>query len=679
MHYTKAEHWPSYKRAISQTGQATGKETKAKDRGSPTPSPYRALGAKSPVCENHRQTEREYSTVKAIVKAESQRKLDQALERAQTAAQLSRPICLTSMYVRPGSAVNTLSHDWTITAVPGDPVDSTPEENSERNSEGKPRYASSSEFGNGYRQRDGRPISAHDLLPQKNRPVFLQSYRHPAGTWESSDYDDFFQQQSKNPYYFRDAVKDTTAQPKMKPSLSSKSSNAGSYESLKRQKLIVSYLRREMMREKSIVVPLGSIPAALQVKGSNTTLYNHPRQPKGPHRPRSQDSFGDTPLHSVRTGCDKETLCKKPTSAPQGRSSTPQSSAQNTTSKMRSPRSLYRDMGVVTEYRLKMASLTSQPDKGVVLPQRPVTAAPTLREPYMGSQSSKNVIAPFKMGQDTKLVGLVLVRPKSSKDSNNSVTMKAAASVNNHVGCGFETKKRLLKGTSTPILSAKVPLDTRQPRTLRAPSASKSPSYIKGVKYGEVVEQKLTRPTKEGGGLPEKNSTRGVEGKTELLSKSPRSLSLSVFLPRESNEDSLCHRADALPFETNKGPKGAPNDFTQAADYSKNSYQYHQSGKAFSSNSLRYSNFGAPIVGSSGDKTNQHHNSDGHCLLQGTGCISNGPTSEPVPSQQDRLRVVHCELFGPDLCQDCQVQRDRADVQTWQQAVHPDVGTGKKN
>ncbi|RUS90456.1 hypothetical protein EGW08_001797, partial [Elysia chlorotica] len=59
-------------------------------------------------------------------------------------------------------------------------------------------------------------------------------------------------------------------------------------------------------------------------------------------------------------------------------------------------------------------------------------------------------------------------------------------------------------------------------------------------------------------------------------------------------------------------------------------------------------------------------------------CKCAAPTHSPLDNQQGRLRVLHCELFGPELCQDCQVHMERADVYTWQQAVHPDVGTDIK-
>ncbi|GFR87497.1 hypothetical protein ElyMa_006078200 [Elysia marginata] len=657
MRYTRAENWPGYKMIALKPRVETSFEDKPP---SPSlPSSYRALGTRSPVCENHQQAEQEYSTVKAIVKAESQRKLDQALKLAQL-AQPPRSVCLSNMYVRPGSAA---SQDYAAMSphsamMPGDSNSS--------HIQARQNRVSASEYGKEGRSRERRPISAYEFLSEKNHPVSLQNSKSPFGTWESSEYADRLHKQNNTFFYFRDNIKDAHAPSKP----SSKSGHLNSFESSKRQRLIFSYLRREMMMERSIVVPLGSIPVTLQVKGNNSRLYNYPKHGQSSW---NKDHFAETPLHSVRFDGHKENTPSKAATALHTRSSALHTPAQNVTSRAKSPRPAFRDLGVVSEYKLKMASLATESNKLVALPQRPATAAPSIssREKNIAqTETMSSDKMPLDLDRDTRLDGLRHVRPKSSRGNDNTVGIKVSETVN----AKPENEERNLTGktnASTSFASSKSSIDANNIKNWAMLPAGKSPSFIKGVKYGEQVKKIQGTPAKQAKDLPE-SSSEGVEGKTELLSQTPRRLSLSVFLPRETNDDSMCHRADTFSSGPNKDMKAAVTGC--AITGRKTHKSHHRDG----GNSSLYrgqlgSSPGQFVLPSARDNGYRRYSDNSYGFRQSTECAI-------LPeSQQKRLKVLHCELFGPDLCQDCQVHVERADVDTWQRAVHPDVGTDMKS
>ena len=634
-----------------------GSENKATCRGSPTPPSYRALGAKSPVCETHRKAEQEYSAVKAVVKAESQRKLDLALKKVQS-TRTTRSACLTNMFVRPKSAVAGLSQVWEE-MTHSDPNSSISVEFYGPNSEGERQYDFASENGKGNPHRNGQPISANNIMLGKNRLVFMPKYQAPS---ENSEDVDLLQQNYRDFFYFRDNMKEAATPSDIKACTGSKSSNWTSYEPSRRQKLIFSYLRREMRREKSIVVPLGSIPATLQVKGHNSGFYSYPRlfQSK---KSTTQDHKSEAPSRSVQ----QINRASKPFSTPLPRSPSPvKTPVQNITPRSKPTKTVYRDLGVVTEYKLKMASLMTQPDQMVTLSHRPATAGPLnySRDHVTETQTSNSNVIALKIAQDTRQDIIHQMRPKSARGNDGTMAMTIPTQENQQ-GARLESRahNRPEKSSNNSSFS-KSSYDARKIRSLTTVPTGKNLSFVKGVKYGETVERKQIKESKE---VPLVTS-RGVEGKTELSSKSPRSLSLSVFLPRETNEEPLCHRADTFSRKTNNAATG----FTPNHDQTNKCIQ-RQSNSPNRSSSLHYSHVGSTLTAPEQKETSPCDSNNTCGLNQSVA----PPTLTPVNCQKGHLRVLHCELFGPELCQDCQVHMDRADVYTWQQAVHPDVGTGR--
>ncbi|GFN89964.1 hypothetical protein PoB_001647000 [Plakobranchus ocellatus] len=656
MHYIRAEQWPNYRTHCLKPGLPGSSEPKSNGRVSPTAVSYRALGTKSPVCEKHQHAEREYSAVKAIVKAESQRKLEQALKQAQTNSS-ARTVCLTDMYIRPGSATATVPYDWSST-------DSLTDEFNVSRTQTKQRFESVSEFGAGYRHGDGRPISANDLLPQKNRPVFLQNHATVSGPWDK-EYSVQFGL-DKN-LFFKENIK--PLKKKGSPSTS---------ESSKRHKLIFSYLRREMMRERSVVVPLGSVPAALQVKGNITRLHNYPRQVKSAGRSQSRERFVSASPRSINSHEKDESAATDLTFKPQRPgSSTMLKPARSNSPQARPSRQIYSDPGIMTEYRLKMASLTTQPRVSTAHSLRPATAASTTRSPQEaiigGVQPDNGHRRTDQKQTDPTSKSQMILRPKSSIGNNLPPTTKNSQYIDRVRNNGSQSRE----GDGQEI-SLKSPIrktfDRSCGKKWTSTSSTKNPGFVKGVKYGKPVETKsLVSFEQEEASMDANN---GIEGKTELSNKSSRSLTLSVFLPRESNENPHCNRADTSHHRSND-KSTTTLQYGDHQDSLKKYHEYYNNDTKYPSD-LRDSPSEIPSASPLLSITVERPMTK--LLLhrpQTADPIS--LKSRPVTGSHRQLRALHCELFGPDLCRDCQVHIERADVNTWQQAVHPNVGTDARH
>ncbi|XP_005090019.1 uncharacterized protein LOC101846474 [Aplysia californica] len=164
------------------------------------------------------------------------------------------------------------------------------------------------------------------------------------------------------------------------------------------------------------------------------------------------------------------------------------------------------------------------------------------------------------------------------------------------------------------------------------------------------------------------------EGRT-MLTKTPGSLTLSVFLPRESSDSArMCTRqsdTDAKtrqlerggktptmdkPKVTNSVVKNVTNEVCVLDDNVKQTlppttYPRHVSETAII-NEVREANdvtkgvFKSDIGGSFDHKT-------------------------------DLRRAIHCELFGPDLCGDCQKVHEKEEITNWQESNYPKVTGGQ--
>ncbi|CAL1547355.1 unnamed protein product [Lymnaea stagnalis] len=289
------------------------------------------------------------------------------------------------------------------------------------------------------------------------------------------------------------------------------------------------------------------------------------------------------------------------------------------------------------------------------------------------SHNSKDVMRDYSLrkGQvynSTQMIG----KTQSVEGLNKTDAAKQIFPEDKNAGTAL-TAKELASKPKTPDLKNGL-VKSREPVPKLALKGTKhefrlSPSLLDDSKtqrnFIARPKSAVTESARENDKKDNAVADNGIEGKTEM-SNGSGTLTLSIFLPRENEDARLCHRKELIhrdpeihigsrcPF----GPVGVIEDRAAGIVQDRSAGIRQDSPRQ----SLHESDFVKEEEQNGSSRVNETFQ-----------MFSIGHTTE-----QSSSRALHCELFGPELCGDCRLCKEREDEQTLQEQAFPDISTNPR-